>query len=56
MWPALRLGHVARTAAGVEVTESARAHSYILSEEVRKICKFWMLTFWLFNVSPLVYT
>ena len=31
----------------VLVTESARAHSYILSEEVQKTCQFWRLTLWL---------
>ena len=28
------------------VTESARAHSYSLSEEVPKTLEFWLLTFW----------
>ena len=30
-----------------DVTESARAHSYIFSEEVQKTCEFWLLTSWL---------
>ena len=29
------------------VTESARAHSYILSKQVRKTCQFWLFTLWL---------
>ena len=32
------------------VTESARAHSYILSKQVQKTCKIWLLTFWLLTV------
>ena len=30
-----------------EVTESARACSYILRNQVQKISQFWLLTFWL---------
>ena len=29
------------------VTESARAHSYYSSKQVRKTCEFWLLTVWL---------
>ena len=37
------------------VTESARAHSYILSKQLQKTCQFWLLmrwllTFWLLRV------
>ena len=34
----------------VPVAESARACSYIFSEEVQKTCQFWLLTFWLLTV------
>ena len=30
-----------------QVTESARAHSHILSKQVQRTCQFWLLTFWL---------
>ena len=32
------------------VTESARAHSHIFSQEVQKTGQFWLLTFWLLTV------
>ena len=35
------------------VTESARAHIYILSKQVQKTCQFWLLTFWLLTVPSL---
>ena len=31
----------------LDVTESARAHSYFPSKQVQKTCKFWLLKFWL---------
>ena len=31
----------------VQVTESARSCSYILSKQVQETCQFWLLTFWL---------
>ena len=40
---------------GPDVTESARARSYIFSKQVQKVCQFWLftlqlLTFWLSTV------
>ena len=35
--------------------ERARAHSYVLSEQVRKTAQFWLLTFWLSTFSSPLY-
>ena len=40
-------GALPRRQAAQHVTESARAHSYILSKEVPTTCQFWLLTLWL---------
>ena len=41
------------SAAGLVVTESARACSYLLSKQVQETCQFWLLTLWLLTVpSP----
>ena len=37
----------------IQVTQSARACSYIFSKEVLKTYQFWLLTFWLLTVPPL---
>ena len=35
---------------GLEVTESARACSYVLRKQLQKTYQFWLLTFWVLTV------